>query len=153
MVGMCTPGRTRTYSVACAAVRVIRGSMTIMLARLSSLPSRMCCSDTGCASAGLPPMTTIVFLGVADIVVAVGHRAVAPGVGHAGDRGRMADARLMVDVVGSPERPELAIEIGRFIGEFGGTQPVDGVRARFRADLQQFVADLVDRLIPRESRS
>ncbi len=58
---MCTPGRTRTYSVACAAVRVMRGSTTIKLARLSSLPSRMCCSDTGCASAGLPPMIKIVF--------------------------------------------------------------------------------------------
>jgi hypothetical protein len=59
-VGMWVPGRTRTNSVACAAVRVIRGSMTIMLARLSSLPSRMCCKETGCASAGLPPMITMV---------------------------------------------------------------------------------------------
>ena len=43
-------------------------------------------------------------LGVADVVVAVGHRAVAPGIGHAGDGGRMADARLVVGVVGAPER-------------------------------------------------
>src|SRR5262245_56491651 len=36
MVGICAPGRTRTYSVAC-------------------LPLRMCWSETGCVSAGLPP--------------------------------------------------------------------------------------------------
>jgi hypothetical protein len=59
-VAMCVPGRTRKNSFACAAVRVRRGSMTIMLARLSSLPSKMCCYDTGCASAGLPPMIMMV---------------------------------------------------------------------------------------------
>ena len=67
-------------------------------------------------------------LGVADVVVAVGHRAVAPGIGHARDRGRMADARLVVDVVGAPERGELAVEIGALVGELGGAQPVDRIR-------------------------
>ena len=57
-------------------------------------------------------------LGVADVVVAVGHRAVAPGIGHARDGGRMADTRLVVDVVRSPERRQLAIEIGALVGEF-----------------------------------
>src|SRR6266849_5604155 len=113
MVGMCTPGRTRTYSVACAAVRVKRGSMTIMLPRLSSLPSRMCCSDTGCASAGLPPM--------------------------------------IIGIVGSPEGGELAVEIGGFIGELGGAEPVHRFGTRPRADLHQLVADLIDRLIPGDS--
>jgi hypothetical protein len=60
ITGMSVPERMRTYSVACAAVRVMRGSITIMFARLSSLPSSRCCSDTGCASAGLPPMMTMV---------------------------------------------------------------------------------------------
>ena len=46
-------------------------------------------------------------LSIANVGVAVGHRAVAPGIGHAGDGGRMADARLMVGVVGAPERAEL----------------------------------------------
>jgi hypothetical protein len=31
-------------------------------------------------------------LGVTDVVEAVGHRAVAPGIGQAGDRRRVADA-------------------------------------------------------------
>ena len=57
---MSVPGRIRTKSVACAAVRVMRGSMTITFARLSSLPSSRCCSDTGCASAGLPPRISMV---------------------------------------------------------------------------------------------
>ena len=38
-------------------------------------------------------------LGVLHVVVRVGHRAVAPGVGYAGDRRRVADARLVVAVV------------------------------------------------------
>ena len=42
-------------------------------------------------------------LGVADVVVAVGLRAIAQGVGDAGDGGGVADAGLVVDVVGAPE--------------------------------------------------
>ena len=57
---MSVPDRMRTYSVACAAVRVNRGSMTMKLALLTSLPSSRCCIAIGCASAGLPPRMTIV---------------------------------------------------------------------------------------------
>ena len=107
-----------------AAVRVIRGSMTIMLARLSS---------------------------VANVVVAVRHRAVAPGIGDAGDGGGMADTRLMIGVVGAPECHKLAIQIGGFVGEFGRAQPIDRIRSGHFTDLQEFVADLVDSLLPREA--
>ncbi len=68
-------------------------------------------------------------LGVADVVVAVGHRAVAPGIGDAGDGGGMTDARLMIGIVGSPERGELAVEIRGFVCEFRGAQPVHGFRS------------------------
>ena len=87
-------------------------------------------------------------LGVADVGVAVGHRAVAPGVGYAGDGGGMADAGLVVGVVGAPERRELAIEIGALVGELGGAKPVHRVGARLAADVRQLVADLVDGLVP-----
>src|SRR5271166_6389187 len=87
-------------------------------------------------------------LAIADVVIAVGHRAVAPGVGHAGYGCGMTNARLVIRIVGSPERSELAVEIGGFVGEFGGPQPVDGLRSRRGANLQQFVANLVDRAIP-----
>ena len=87
-------------------------------------------------------------LGVADVGVAVGHRAVAPGVGYAGDGGGMADTRLVVGVVGAPERGELAVEIGAFVGELGRAQPIDRIGARLAADLHQLVADLVDRDVP-----
>ena len=87
-------------------------------------------------------------LGVADVVVAVGHRAVAPGIGHAGDRGRVTNARLVIGIVGSPEGGKLAIEIGGFVGELGRAEPVDRLRSRLRANLHQLVADLVDGLIP-----
>ena len=39
-----------------------------------------------------------------DVVVAVRHRAVAPGVRDTGDRGGVTDTRLVVAVVGPPER-------------------------------------------------
>jgi hypothetical protein len=54
--------RARTEAdilVACAAVRVKRGSQTISGALFSSLAFRTCSSETGCASAGLPPMMKI----------------------------------------------------------------------------------------------
>ena len=81
-------------------------------------------------------------LGVADVVVAVRLGAVAPGVGHARDGGRMADARLMVDRVGAPEGSELAVQIGAFVGELGAAEPEDGIRAALAADLHHLVRDL-----------
>src|SRR3954453_17232439 len=89
---MSVPERIRTYSVACAAVRVKRGSMTIRFARLISLPARMCCTEIGCGGVAAHDDHG---LGVAQVVIGVRLRAVAPGIGHAGNRGRMADASLM----------------------------------------------------------
>jgi len=68
-------------------------------------------------------------LGITDVVEAVGHRAVAPGVGHAGDGGRMTDARLVIVVVSAPERGDLSEQISTFVGEFRRPKPVDGLRA------------------------
>ncbi len=53
------PGRKRTYSSAWAAVRVKRGSHTIRGALFCSLAFKTWSSETGCASAGLPPMIKI----------------------------------------------------------------------------------------------
>ena len=52
---MSVPERMRTYWSALAAVRVKRGSTTIILAPVS-LACSMCSIDTGCASAALEPM-------------------------------------------------------------------------------------------------
>src|ERR1700676_3513481 len=64
----------------------------------------------------------------------------------------MADARLMVGVVGSPEGAKLAEQISAFIGHLGRSEPIDGVAARLLANLEQLVADLVDRGIPGDAR-
>src|SRR5512132_1501141 len=64
----------------------------------------------------------------------------------------MADARLMVDVVGAPERGELAVEVGTFVGELGRAEPVNGVRSRLLADREKLRADLVDGLVPAQAR-
>ena len=140
-------GRTRTYSVACAAVRVIRGidhdhvGAVELLAFENMLKRNRMRLRRDC-----PHLQN--GLGIADIVVAVGHRAIAPGVGDPGDRGGMANTRLMVGVVGSPEGRELAVEVGGFVGELGRTKPVNRIRPRLLADRQQPVADLVDRRFP-----
>src|SRR5215472_150748 len=60
----------------------------------------------------------------------------------------MADARLVIGVVGPPEGPELAEEIGTFVGELRRAEPIDRIRARLLADRHQPVTDLVDRLDP-----
>src|SRR6266478_4518856 len=64
----------------------------------------------------------------------------------------MADARLMVGVVGAPERAEFAEQIGAFVGHLGRSEPIDGIAARFLANLEQLVADLVDRGVPGDAR-
>ncbi len=89
--------------------------------------------------------------GIADVVVGVRLGAVAPGIGDAGHRRRMANARLVVDRVRAPEGAELAHQVGALVREFRGAQPVDGVGAGFLTDLHHLVADLVDRLIPRDA--
>jgi hypothetical protein len=50
----------------------------------------------------------------------------------------MADARLVIDVVGAPERRELAEEISSFVGELRGAEPVD----RFRPDFSRIAISL-----------
>src|SRR5580704_5543084 len=87
-------------------------------------------------------------LGITDIVVAVRHRAEAPGIGYAGNGGGVTDTRLMIGIVGPPKGGELAVEVGGLVGELGRAQPVNRVRSRLLANLQQPVADLVNRLVP-----
>ena len=55
---MSVPERMRTYWSALAAVRVKRGSATIILAPFS-LACSVCSIDTGCASAAFEPMNSI----------------------------------------------------------------------------------------------
>ncbi len=87
-------------------------------------------------------------LRVVHVVVRVGHRAVAPGIGYAGDRRRVADTRLVVDVVRAPQGGELAEQVGLLVVELGRTQPVHRIRAGALADIEALVADLVDGLLP-----
>ena len=58
--GMSVPERMRTYWSALAAVRVKRGSTTIILLPVSFACS-MCSIDTGCASAAFEPIYIAAF--------------------------------------------------------------------------------------------
>ena len=42
-------------------------------------------------------------LGVHHVVVAIGHRTIAPGVGNASNRSGVADTRLVIGIVGAEE--------------------------------------------------
>ena len=91
-------------------------------------------------------------LAVLHVVVRVGHRAVAPGIGYAGDRRRMADARLMIAVVGAPERHELAQQERLLVVVLGAADPEHGVLTAFLlvvADREQTIAHFLDRVVPR----
>ena len=91
-------------------------------------------------------------LAVVHVVVGIGHGAVAPGARHAVHGGGMADARLVVHVVGAPEGGEFPLQIGPLVAGLGGAAEEKGIRSRFLPDLQQPVADLVDGLVPGKAR-
>ena len=87
-------------------------------------------------------------LGVLHIVVRIGHRTVAPGVGYAGDGRRVADPRLMIHVVGAEERHELAHERRLLVVVLRAADPEHRIGSRFLADREQAVTDFVDCLVP-----
>ncbi len=89
--------------------------------------------------------------GVLHIVVRVGHRTVAPGIGHAGHRGGVADTCLVVGVVGAEERHPLAQQVGALIAVLGGADEEHRIRACLLADLLHPGGDLVERLVPADA--
>src|SRR5690606_1699881 len=90
-------------------------------------------------------------LRVLHVVVRVRHRAVAPGVGHARDGRRMADARLVVHVVRAVERHELAHQVRLLVAVLRRADPEGGVGAGLLLDLEQLRGDLVERLLPADA--
>ena len=88
---------------------------------------------------------------VVDVVVAVGHGAVAPCIGNTRNGGRVTDPGLVIHVVRAPVGGEFAEQIGLFVGMLGRAKPVDAVRPAFFADFHHAVADLVDRLFPADA--
>ncbi len=58
-------------------------------------------------------------LGKVNIVVGIGHSAIAPGIRYTCDRGRMTDPRLVVDVVGTPHGGEFTEQVSLLIAVFG----------------------------------
>src|SRR5215471_5011301 len=60
----------------------------------------------------------------------------------------MADARLMVGVVGAPEGAKFAEKIGTLVGHLSRSEPIDRVASRFLADCREPVANFIDGDIP-----
>ncbi|EFO30422.1 hypothetical protein TRICHSKD4_4013 [Roseibium sp. TrichSKD4] len=85
---------------------------------------------------------------IVDVVVGVGHRAVAPGVGNTCNCGGVTNPCLVVDVVGPPERCKLTEQIGLFVVVLCRAEPINGIWTGLIADRQHLVADLVDGLFP-----
>jgi len=90
-------------------------------------------------------------LAVLHVVVRVGHRAIAPGVGHTRNRGRMADARLVVAVVAAPEAHPFAQQVGLLVAVLGRTHHVDAVRTGCLAQIQHLGGNLVQGLVPADA--
>ncbi len=90
-------------------------------------------------------------LRVLNIVVAVRHRAITPGIGDAGHRGRVADARLVVAVIAAEEGGELAQQRRLFVVVLGGADPEYGVRPVGLFDVHQFGGDFSQRLVPADA--
>ena len=90
-------------------------------------------------------------LGVMDVIIAVGHGAIAPCVGHTGHRCRMTNPRLMINVIGSPIGRKFAEQICLFVAMFRTAQPINAVRSAFFADVHHAVADFINRLIPADA--
>ena len=83
-----------------------------------------------------------------DVIVGVGHGTIAPGIGYPGHGGGMADACLVIHVVGAPHGGQLAEQVGLLVVVLGAAEPVHRIGAGLLANLQQLVADLADRLVP-----
>src|SRR5208282_248175 len=78
-------------------------------------------------------------------------RAVAPGIGYAGDGRRVTDARLVVAVVGAPEGHELAQQVRLLVAVLGTADPEHRVGPAFHlvvADREQALAHFLERVIP-----
>src|SRR3989442_6140955 len=91
-------------------------------------------------------------LAVLHVIVRIGHRAVAPGIGYAGNRGRVADPRLVIAVVAAPERHEFTEKVRLLVAVLGAADPEYGVRPALLlvvADREQPIADFLDRVVPR----
>ena len=87
-------------------------------------------------------------LGVADVVIGIGLRAITPGIGNTSHRRRMTNARLVVHVIRAPESRKFAIQISTFIREFGAAQPEGGIRPTFLTGFHQLVGNFGHRIVP-----
>ena len=58
-------------------------------------------------------------LAVMHVVVGIGHGAIAPGVGHPGNGGGVADAGLVIAIVAPPKGGKLALQVGAFVAGLG----------------------------------
>ena len=90
-------------------------------------------------------------LAVLHVVVRIGHGAITPGVGDAGHRGGVTDARLMVAVVRAPEADQLAHQVSLLVVVLGGTYPVNGVRTAGLAQFQHAFTDFRECRIPADT--
>ena len=88
---------------------------------------------------------------IMDVVVGVGHCAIAPGVRDTCDRGRMANPGLVVHIVRAPIGCELAEQVGLLVGVLRRSQPVDGVGSGLCPQFEHLVPDLADRGLPGDS--
>ncbi len=74
--------------------------------------------------------------GILHVVVAVRHRTITPGIGNAGDRSRVADARLVIGIIRAEEGNELAQQRRLLVIVLGRANEKYRVRATDFFDVQ-----------------
>src|SRR5262249_29081630 len=70
--------------------------------------------------------------------------------GDAGHRGGMADARLVVHIVGAEERYELTEQERLLVVVLGRADPKGRIRSAVLLDREQLLAHFAQRLVPRD---
>ena len=90
-------------------------------------------------------------LAVLHVVVRVGHGAVAPCIGHTRHRGGVANARLVIGVVGAPEAHKLAHQIGLLVVVLGRANEINAVGATGFAQLHHAFADFFQGQVPADA--
>ena len=90
-------------------------------------------------------------LAVLHVVVGVGHGTITPSIGNTRNRGRVANARLVVAVVTTPKADPFAQQISLLIVMFGRADNINRIRAAGFTQVQHFCRNFGQGRIPADA--
>ena len=90
-------------------------------------------------------------LAVLHVVVRIGHRTVAPGIGYTSHRGGVANTGLVVAIVRAKVAHKFAQQIRLFVVVLGRTDPIHAVGSTGFAQVEQLGCYFVQRRVPTDA--